>query len=250
MTTSLRVAIVEDDTDLRQTTEEFLTRLGYAVWGVESAEAFYRSHVALPADVVVLDIGLPGEDGLGVTALLQGNPNIAVIIVSARDALEDKLAGLRAGADRYLVKPVDLLELAANIEAVAKRLPLLGNRLQNPVPLPTERHARTQDTAATQEPWRLNKQDWTLVAPSGNRITLTAREFQLMHHLCTAQGQTVPKKDLAHALFGQRVPNSIERTNVLLARLRRKAIEELGEELPIKTAHQIGYAFTAPAGLV
>lgn len=124
----IRIALVEDDNDLRSSTEEFLQATGHHVWGVATAEAFYRRFVIDPVDIVILDIGLPGEDGLSLAHLLRANPAIVVIILSARDAVEDRLAGLRTGADRYLVKPINLLELAANVKAVAKRLHLTNNK--------------------------------------------------------------------------------------------------------------------------
>lgn len=254
MSLTARIAIVEDDLDLLQSTEEFLATAGYSVWGVSSAEAFYRRFIIEPIDVVILDIGLPGEDGLSVAALLQANPSIAVIILSARDAVEDRLAGLRAGADRYLVKPVNLRELAANIDAVSKRMrlshgkPLLDLPRQPARPLaPAAQGSNAMAIEPTNDLWRISIQDWTLHAPNGSALKLTAREFALLHKLIAVQGQAVPKKDLADEIFGHRIANGNERLNVLVARLRKKAIDTTGAELPIRTAHQIGYAFTAPA---
>lgn len=236
-----RIAIVEDDLDLLQSTQEFLVAAGFPAWGVTSAEAFFRRFAAAPVDVVVLDIGLPGEDGLSVATLLQSNPGVAVIILSARDSLDDRLAGLRAGADRYLVKPINLMELAANIDAVAKRLGLLAPKPAFELP--------RQTTAASSSHWCLSIQDWLLTAPQGDTLKLTSREFFLVHKLIAVQGQAVPKRDLIEQLFGARVLNGDERLNVLLARLRKKASDTLTTALPIKTAHQVGYAFTAPAYL-
>lgn len=239
MTTEVCIAVVEDDKDLRQSIEEFLTHAGYRVWGVGSAEAFFRQFAADPPNVVLLDIGLPGEDGFSVAALLQANPALAVIILSARDALEDRLKGLNAGADRYLVKPVDLSELTANIDAVTHRLALTTSRpaltLPHPLPNPSGRQ------------WQLNLQSWFLSAPNGLSIVLTAKEFALLHQLIRVQGQVVSKKELADEIFGSRIANAADRLNVLVTRLRKKTIDALSESLPLKTAHQIGYAFTAPA---
>jgi len=241
MNTNVRIALVEDDQDLRQSTEEYLALAGYRVWGAGSAEAFYRRFAADPVDVVVLDIGLPGEDGLGVAALLKSNPHVAIIILSARDGLGDRLSGLRAGADRYLVKPVNLAELAANIDAVTKRLASSDARPALELPRPVLSQSDSQ--------WQLNLQSWRLTAPSGKTLLLTAREFSLLHRLIKVQGQAVPKKELAEEIFGQRIANAADRLNVLITRLRKKAADALGDPLPIKTAHQIGYAFTAPAHL-
>lgn len=242
MSTHARIALVEDDADLLQTTQEYLSLAGYAVWGACSAEAFFRRFVADPVDVVVLDIGLPGEDGLSVTELLKKNPHVAVIILSARDSLDDRLAGMRAGADRYLVKPVNLRELAANIDAVIKRLqpPLARASLELPRQVPEP----------SGQQWQLDIQTWQLTAPGGQQLKLTAREFALVHSLIKVRGQAIPKKDLTNEIFGPRISNASDRLNVLVTRLRKKAAEQLGDPLPIKTAHQIGYAFTAPATLL
>ena len=242
MNPKVRIALVEDDRDLRQSTEEYLAHAGYSAWGAGSAEAFYRRFTADPVDVVVLDIGLPGEDGLGVAALLKSNPNVAIIILSARDGLDDRLSGLRAGADRYLIKPVNLAELAANIDAVAKRQVLPNTRPTLELPRPVLDHTTSQ--------WSLNLQNWLLTAPSGQPLQLTAREFALLHRLIKVQGQAVQKKELAGEIFGPRIANATDRLNVLITRLRKKAETKLSEPLPVKTAHQIGYAFTAPAHLL
>jgi len=242
MISNARIALVEDDQDLRQSTLEYLTLAGYRVWGAGSAEAFYRQLAADPVDVIVLDIGLPGEDGLGVAAMLKANPHVAIIILSARDGLDDRLLGLRAGADRYLVKPVNLAELAANIDAVVKRLTPAPTHPTLELPRPV--------LHASSSPWRLNLQSWLLYAPNGQTLQLTAREFSLIHRLIKVQGQAVPKKELADEIFGSRIANAADRFNVLITRLRKKAEAQLTDPLPIKTAHQIGYAFTAPAHLL
>lgn len=228
------IAIVEDDMDQRNTLQEFLTDAGYAVWCAGSAEAFYKGFTAHPADVVILDLGLPGEDGLSVASLLKAKPEVGVIILSARDSLDDRLAGMRAGADRYLVKPVNLLELAANIEATAIRLePKSEHRGSVPQPLFAEL------------PWVLAVKDWVLASPKGQSLQLTTLEFMFLQQLMRSGGQPLAKRDLSTLLFGARAQNGADRLNLLVTRLRKKAAEAFDEPLPVKTLHQIGYAFTA-----
>lgn len=238
---AVRVAVVEDDSDLLDTTLEYLRAKGYAAWGAGSAEAFYRRLVIDPVDVLVLDIGLPGEDGIEVAQQLQALHQLTIIIVSARDAVEDRLLGLRAGADRYLVKPVDLAELAANIDAVCRRSSAL-DAASPPMAGPAAPESSI--------PWRLLQQTWQLQAPNGQSIPLTAREFTLLRTLMQQQGKPLTRREIAEMLFGVRTPNPNERLDVLLARLRKKAVSELGQPLPLKTVHQVGYAFTAPAILI
>lgn len=233
----VRIAVVEDDADLLNTMLEYLQIQGYPAWGVRNAEDFYRRFTVDVVDVVVLDIGLPGEDGISAARHLRELPNLTIIIVSARDALDDRLAGLKAGADRYLVKPVDLAELVANIEAV-------GRRPAHPAALPAAE--RIREGAPQAGLWRLAKQGWRLTGPDGKALGLTAREFLLLKCLFEANGETVPRKVIADKIIGTRIFNSDERLDVMLARLRKKCAATLGQPLPVKTAHQVGYAFTAP----
>lgn len=238
------IAIVEDDTDQLHSIEEFLLDSGYSVWGAGSAEAFYKGFTVQPVDVVLLDLGLPGEDGLSVASLLKSRPEVGVIILSARDSLDDRLAGMRAGADRYLVKPVNLLELAANIDATASRL------APRTAVDPVGSLAAVAVPASAAACWVLAMKDWVLSSPQGKCLQLTTHEFMFLQQLLRADGQPVPKRDLSTHLFGARAQNGAERLNLLLTRLRKKAAEAFCEPLPVKTLHQIGYAFTASAQLV
>jgi DNA-binding response OmpR family regulator len=226
---SPRIAVVEDDRDMRDTTLEYLHAHGYTAWGVDSAEGFYRRLAVDPVDLVVLDIGLPGEDGISVAQHLRELPQLTVIIVSARNAIDDRLAGLSAGADRYLVKPIDFAELVANIEAVARRT----------------NHAATAHQQTQQDLWQLEKQTWKLIAPDGKSLTLTSHEYVFLNCLFEAEGKIVPKKIISDLVFGVRALNSRERLDVQLARLRKKGRAAFGQPLPIKTVHQLGYTFTA-----
>ncbi|PJI99003.1 DNA-binding response OmpR family regulator [Acidovorax sp. 69] len=237
------IAIVEDDSDQLHSIEEFLLDSGYSVWGACSAEAFYKGFTFQPVDVVILDLGLPGEDGLSVASLLKSRPDVGVIILSARDSLDDRLAGMRAGADRYLVKPVNLLELAANIDATASRLLPRGS-VGTDMPLPTIPLPAAQPAC-----WVLAIKEWVLSSPQGRCLQLTTHEFMFLQQLMRADGQPVPKRDLSTHLFGARAQNGAERLNLLLTRLRKKAAEAFAEPLPVKTLHQIGYAFTATTQL-
>jgi len=231
--TSSKIAVVDDDADLRASIEDYLRVMGFEVWGVGSAEAFYRRYLVEPVGVVILDIGLPGEDGYSVAQHLKELPNLAVVIVSGRDQMADRLAGLRAGADRYLVKPIELEELAANLEALCRRFPA------NPIERPSPEEAGGN--------WLLDTQDWQLTAPDGNRLKLTPREFTLLKLLFMAPGQTVGRQAIADSLFGSRILTRNDRLDVMMARFRKRAMEAFGQPIPIKTVPQSGYAFTAPA---
>ncbi|MFW9616580.1 response regulator transcription factor [Aquabacterium sp.] len=240
-----RIAIVEDDPDQLASTQEYLSAEGYPTWGVSNARDFYVRFAAEPVDVVILDIGLPGDNGLTIAEVLSKNPRVATIIVSARVMLDDRLSGLKAGADRYLVKPVDFRELAANIDAAAHRRHQAGS----PPPAAVLPESAPASPTSDEVPWRLSMQTWTLLTPQGGALPLTTKEFALMQQLIRANGSVVSKKELLQEVFGLRSAQGSERLSVLVTRLRKKATDVLGESLPIRTAHQLGYAFTAPASL-
>ena len=239
-----RIAVVEDDRDLRELTVEFLQDQGYATVGFESAEAFYRHIAANPVDVVVLDIGLPGEDGLSVARHLGSLPQMRIIIVSARVSETDRRAGLLAGAGRYLIKPIILEELALGVQAELARLAAGRNR-------PAETAVATVATVAVPAPevWLLDVEAWRVTAPSGAGMVLSAREFAFLRCLMAACTKTMAQDIVVASVYPAKVPSRHERMDVLLSRLRKKCLDRLGIVLPLKTVHLVGYVFTAAARL-
>jgi DNA-binding response OmpR family regulator len=230
-----RIAVVEDDCDLRELTVEFLQDKGYTAWGFESAEAFYRHLATHPVDVVVLDIGLPGEDGLSVARHVRTLPHIRIIIVSARVSEADRRAGLLAGAERYLIKPIILDELAHSIEAELACAAIGRDR--------------PAQNAVVVDVWLLEEESWRLTAPGCQNMVLTAREFALLRCLMAACTKTVTQDTVAASVYSARLPSRHERLDVLLSRLRKKCHDRLGLVLPVKTVHLVGYVFTAAARL-
>lgn len=226
-----RLAVVEDDRDLCDSLVEFLAAYGFPVWGVHSGEALYERLVENPADVVVLDVQLPGADGFQVAKTLQGQA-IGIVMLTARGTLADRLNGLSSGADTYLVKPIDLVELAANIDAVARRL------------------VRQVVQAATNEAaWRLEQEGWHIVSPDGQSLSLTGKEFALLRYLAEAKGAVMNKARLATLIDGYSCDTGLNRLDVLLCRLRKKAEQTLGCKLPVKAVNGQGYALTARCDL-
>lgn len=247
---SLRIAVVEDDSDLRETTIAYLQTYFQHVWGSGTAADFYRCFAARPADVVLLDLSLPDEDGLDLAATLQSNNNVNVIIVSGRDSIDSKLNAMQLGADAYFTKPVDLAHLRLSIETIARRRQPLATNHTHPAATTHPIHAAETSTAyyiPTNTPWRLVLADWHLLAPNGRSLHLGGREFKLLRRLIEAGGEAVIKDELISELFGTQIDTGPERLAVLVARLRKKTVLCTGLNLPLRTARQIGYAFTAAA---
>ncbi len=218
----LRVLVVEDEPDLREVTVAFLELEGISAHGVGSAreaDAWLRTQ---PVDIVILDLGLPEQDGI--TWLVQSNQleGKGLIIATARGELNDRLLGLNAGADAYLVKPVALEEMVAVVHSVARRL-----------------------TATALPLWRLNPVSWLLESPDGATVKLTRSETVLLKALAASPGETVARDPLIRSLGHQPAAYDLRRMEILIRRLRNKVREKTGRELPVETVHGIGYAFTA-----
>jgi DNA-binding response OmpR family regulator len=212
-----RIAVVEDDDDLRDSVVDFLCIKGYAAWGVGSAEAFYSRLLIDTVDLLIADIGLPVDDGLAVIRYVQ-HLGLPVIILSGRNMSMDRIGGLEAGANRYLVKPIDLVELVANIEAVRRAAAPI-------VPIVP---------AAVSGRWRLDNTYWRLNAPNGRVLPLTAKEYALLKLLVEADSAPVDKNHLAETIW--RGSSDPHRVDVLLIRMRSKSLKILGQPLPVKSA--------------
>lgn len=231
--TKPRIAVVEDESDLRDNIVRFFSARGYPCWGAESAEAFYRIMAMRSADVIVLDLGLPGEDGLKVAEHLAVTHQYGIVIVSARGSLDERLTGLGIGADAYLVKPVDLREIAASVDVVWRRI---GNARAlsrgNALPDGSRPH------------WRLDRNGWTLFTPSGATLPLTASEYRFVRRLVESNGEPVAKENLMMALGGAPDFFDYHRIESLVSRLRKKAQSTIDCELPIKAIQSYGFVFS------
>lgn len=224
MSQPLHVIVVEDDPDLREEIVMGLQALGFDCLGVGDAPALYRQLVLRRPDIVVLDVGLPGEDGFSVAGHLRLTPGIGVLMLTARGALEDRVRGLDGGADAYLVKPVALEELASNLRSLARRL------------------VSPQIVAESANKWHLEAGGWVLREPNGRTVVLTATERTLVERLLSTPDRVVAREDLMGTLAENRQDYDPHRLDVLLSRLRRK-LTDAGLESPIQVVRGIGYLF-------
>lgn len=214
-----RIAIVEDDGDQSASISEYLELRGYPVWSEPSAPAFYRRLAISPVDIVVLDIGLPGEDGLSVANHIV-QTGLGIIIVSARSSVTDRLSGMKAGADSYLTKPVDLQELVAHIEALSRRLA----------------PEKTGEPPG-QSRWRLYRGSRELAAANGDKVLLTPSEFALLACLIDHEGEC-SRQQIAEILDSSPSQFNFHRIDVLLSRLRKKVKRTTDQDLPVASTPQ------------
>lgn len=221
----MRILLVEDDPLLGDGLTAGLRQAGFAVDWVKDGVAADHALKSESFDLVVLDLGLPRLSGMEVLRRLRERPgdaggNTPVLVLTARDATGDKVAGLDAGADDYLVKPVDLDELAARVRALTRRA--AGRTM------PQIHHgALTLDPLARR------------VTQHGQSVELSTREFDLLQALLENTGRVMTRTQLEGALYGWRDEPDSNALEVHIHHLRRK----LGNEL-IKTLRGIGYTIS------
>ncbi len=229
-----RIIIVEDDRDLLENMVKYLRLTGYEVTGAASAHEFYY-HLSLQTYVLaILDIGLPDQSGLVLAEYVRNNTNMRIIILTARSTLDDKLAGLKCGADFYLVKPIDCRELAATIANLFARLDMA----------PAVPEQELQGDSDTLAQWKLERKGWILITPKGDSIKLTSKEFEFMASLSLRSNTIVARRDILKILDYPSTEQASHALESMIYRLRKK-IEEAGCEFPVKTSHGAGYCLSA-----
>jgi len=220
----VRILVVEDEPKVGKALQEGLQAEDYEVTLAPTGEDGFFLASSQPFDLIVLDILLPGRDGIEVlNALRTRGIRIPVLVLTAKDAIEDRVAGLDAGADDYLVKPFAFAELSARIRALLRR----GNQ-ESPAPL------------------RIDTLEMDLVARTvsrdGQRIELTAREFDLLESLVRNKGRVVSREMLAREVWKETsratpIDNVID---VHVARLRRKVDDQFKRKL-VHTVRGVGF---------
>jgi two-component system, OmpR family, response regulator MprA len=224
----MRILVVEDDRAVREAVRRALTLGGYEVQVAEDGEQAIEMVVQGVPDAVVLDVGLPGIDGLEVCRRLRllGN-RVAILILTARDVISDRIDGLDAGADDYLVKPFDVEELKARLRALLRR------------------------TSAQSDPDSLSFAELHLdsarhgAAVDGNFVELTRTEYQLLELLMLNPNRVLPHSLIYDRVWGYDFGPASNALRVYVGYLRRK-LEAAGARPLIHTVRGVGYALREP----
>lgn len=219
-----QVLVIEDEPDLRDAMCTYLNMEGgLDAEGAGSLGDADRRMAEHDFDILILDLGLPDGDGLDWLGRRGDLSGKGVIITTARGTAIERVSGVRAGADVYLVKPVLLAELSALTLNLARRL-------HGAAPLS----------------WTLNLLTWSLNSPAGASVKLIRSEHALLLRLARSPGESVARDDLVHSLGHDPCYYDARRMEILVRRLRVKAHEELGQPLPLETVRGYGYVFSAP----
>ena len=235
----ITIGLLEDDADFRSELALGLGGYGFDVrFTAGDSVQFYRSFEGAPTNIVILDANVPGDDGFSVATRLRALNPVGIIMLTGRSALEDRVRGLEGGADVYMTKPVDLLELSSVIRSLVRRMRLT----QGPVLATEERAESSQGPAAE---WALQEGGWTLTDPAGRALNLSAQEKLFLGALVNASGSVV-SRDILAQIFSPNDPDAFEvrRIDVLVSRLRSKA-QSVGMKLPVVSVRGQGYVFAA-----
>ncbi|MFP5512064.1 MAG: response regulator transcription factor [Alphaproteobacteria bacterium] len=243
-----RIIVVEDEADLRDDLVEYLDRCGFEVRGASRGAELDRLLESGPADVIVLDINLPDEDGFSVARRIRASSHAAIVMLTARSSLIDRVIGLELGADVYLVKPVDFREVEAQIKALMRRMqkgtaPLTAPEPPPAAPAPAPAPAPAADA---RKAWVFDDIEWRIQPPTGGAVPLTATEYKFLSLLVTAPGEPVTRQDISIALTGRDWDPYSRSIDSLVRRLRIKVEERSGCALPVQAVHGVGYAFVGP----
>jgi len=239
-TGQISVGLLEDDPDFRTELALGLGGYGFDVrFTADDSAHFYRCFESMPTDIVILDANVPGDDGFSVATRLRALTDVGIIMLTGRTALEDRVRGLEGGADVYLNKPIDLLELSSVLRSLIRRMRLARGQA---VPVMAE---ATESPVASGGEWTLQEGGWSLVDPSGRALGLSAQERIFISALVQASGSVVSRETLS-ALFSPDDPDGFEvrRIDVLVSRLRSKA-QSNDMKLPVVSVRGQGYVFTA-----
>ena len=221
-----RILIIEDNLELRNNLVSVLKYNGFAVSGIGSAKEFYRVIQEGNFAIVIVDIGLPDKDDFELVEYLQQQTECKIIILSARESIEDRVRGYGAGADIYFVKPVESAELIAAINSIHAKICALQTRDE------------------VQEQWVFEQENWVLTAPNKKRMILTAKEGEFIFTVMSKDRKVVSKEKIMSVLgYDLNIPEDNNSLDVLVARIRRKCRRKCGLDLPVVTHRNRGYAF-------
>jgi two-component system, OmpR family, response regulator len=224
----MRILLLEDQERLRASTQRGLEEMGFFVDAVEDGDDALRQALSVPYDALVLDIMVPGRDGLSILrALRERKQSTPVILLTARAALPEKLEGLNLGADDYLTKPFYIEELAARLQTIVRRHSGAPTHLLKVNDLQMDLMTRQ-------------------VSRSGNDIELSTREFELLEFLMRTPGRVFSRVQIYEHVWGYGMDLESNLVEVYIQRLRAKIDKDHDDKL-LRTIRGAGYALENPS---
>ncbi|MGL5837461.1 MAG: response regulator [Sphingorhabdus sp.] len=231
MTEKARIIICDDEADMREMLEEFLTGEGYAVTVAEDGVALRRLVPKVRPDLVVCDLRMPGEDGLSLTRWMRTEGQCAVLLLTGMGSTMDRVVGLEMGADDYLPKPFDPAELRSRIKAVLRRT--MSAQVAGGRPAARVKVGRCV----------LDTEMRMLFDEAGEKLTITAMEFDLLYTFITHPRRLLNRDQLLELAHHKKWDPYDRSVDSRIARLRKKVEYDPAKPSVLKTVHGEGYMF-------
>ena len=232
---SAHILVVDDEPEIAGLLRRYLAGQGYTVSTAESGAAMRRIMAEANVDLVLLDLGLPGEDGLALMRSLRETSAVAVIVVTGRGEPVDRIVGLEVGADDYVTKPFDVRELAARVRSVLRRT------LDRADPADATEARETAHFAG----WTLHLAARRLDSPQGKVVDLTTGEFDLLAALVKSPGRVLSRDELLEVTRNREAAPFDRTIDVQIGRLRRKIEADPQRPELIKSVRGVGYVLTS-----
>lgn len=222
------ICIVDDDKDFVEFLGQYLEVRGLPAQGFDTAEDLLGSGDVGKFDFFILDLGLPGIDGVDLITLIRARSSAGILVISGRMGPDAFNSALTAGADMFINKPVRFDQVYNAIVSVCRRM-----------------SQRSVDNSA----WRLGIKSAQLTSPDGSAVSLTPVELKILHRLCKTPTRAITRQELADAAG---IVNSVDDRNLdsAIFRLRRKIEKEASQPSPLKTVHGLGYQLIEPVEIL
>jgi two-component system, OmpR family, phosphate regulon response regulator OmpR len=233
------IIVVDDEPEIREMLADYLGHAGFKVSTAENGAVMRRLLEDQAADLVILDINMPGEDGLSLARFLRANTKIGIVMLTAAGEVVDRIVGLEMGADDYLPKPVDMRELLARVRAVLRRMQTPEGGSEGAAP--ATKKVRFGDC-------QLDLDAHKLYDAEGHEVAITSMEFDLLKAFAEHPNRVLSRDqllDLAHNRDWEPFDRSID---IRIARLRRKVETDPSKPQVIKTVRGAGYIFVPGEG--
>ena len=254
---ALHIAVLDDEVDITQLLAGYLRGHGYRVTPVHEGRSLMALMRTDPPALVLLDLGLPGEDGFLIARQLREHWRCGLVIVTGRGDSVDKVVGLEVGADDYVTKPFDLRELLARIKAVLRRLmpadlpadlPVHAGQTLPSQARPTPHAADTLRETLRFAGWELDTAARSLTNPQGADVALTSGEFVLLCAFAQHAGRVLSRDFLLEQTRGREAGPFDRTIDVQVGRLRRKLEADAEDPKIIKSVRGAGYIMVPPVG--
>ena len=233
MNAPIHLAVLDDEVDIAALLANYLKGHGFRVSQVHSGPGLMALMAADPPSLVLLDLGLPGEDGFSIARQLREHWRCGLVIVTGRGDSVDKVVGLEVGADDYVTKPFDLRELLARIKAVLRRLA--------PEESPAQRSPAEPPHKRCFAGWTLDTSARQLTGPNGHDVPLTGGEFDLLRTFAEHPGRVLSRDFLLEQTRGREAAPFDRTIDVQVGRLRKKLEVDAEDPKIIKSVRGAGY---------